>query len=45
LNKACNTAIEEADAAEQLASYLTIMGMPQQQIDYCRQAAAALRKM
>jgi hypothetical protein len=44
LNEACNTAIEEADTAEQLASYLTIRGMPQQQIDYCRQAATALRK-
>lgn len=44
LNEARNTATEEADAAEQLASYLTIRGMAQQQIDYCRQAAAALRK-
>ena len=43
LNEARNT-IEEADAAEQVASYLTIRGMAQQQIDYCRQAATTLHK-
>lgn len=44
LNEAQSTGIEEADAAKQLASYLTLRGMPQQQIEYCRQAAAVLRK-
>lgn len=43
LTEAHTTAVEEADAAEQLASYLTIRGMPQQQVEYCPQAAAALR--
>ena len=45
LYEARRTGIEEADAAEQLASYLTIRGMPQQRIEYCRQVAAVLRKM
>ena len=44
LNEARTTGIEEANAAEQLTSYPTIRGMPQQQIDYCRHAAATLRQ-
>ena len=44
LNEACSTGIKEANAAEQLASYLTIRGMSKQRIEYCRQAAAVLHE-
>ena len=35
---------EEADAAEQLATYLAVRGMSSTQIEYCRQAASSLWK-
>ena len=34
----------EADAAEQIATYLAVRGMSSTQIEYCRQAASSLRK-
>ena len=44
LEETLNTEREEADAAEQLVTYLAVRGMPHTQIDYCRQAASSLRK-
>ena len=35
---------EEANAADQLATFLAVRGAPQHQIDYCRQAATTMRK-
>ena len=35
---------EEAEAAEQLSTYLALKGYPQQHVEYCRDAAAKLRR-
>ena len=35
---------EEAEAAEQLSTYLALKGYPQSQVEYCRDAAARLRQ-
>lgn len=35
---------EEAEAAEQLSTYLALKGYPQSQVEYCRDAAAKLRQ-
>ena len=44
LREALNENREEADAAEQLATYLSIRGMPSSQVEFCREAASMLRK-
>ena len=39
-----NNVTEEAEAAEQLNTYLALKGYPQSQVDYCRDAAAQLQR-
>ena len=43
LREALNANREE-DAAEQLATYLSIRGMPSSQVEFCREAASMFRK-
>ena len=44
LQQELSTETEEANAADQLATFLAVRGRPQAQVDYCRQAASTLRK-